>query len=98
MNNNARVRKGESLLIRSRGHQNGSHARGLSNADGRDVIADELHRVVNRQSGCNRTAWTVDVQGNIALRIFRFEKQKLRSNEIRNVVVDWGSNENDAVA
>src|SRR6185437_14358323 len=78
--------------------QRGGHARRLPDADGGHVRADELHGVVDRQSGGDRAARAVDVQRDVLLWILGLQEQQLRRHQIRHVVVDRGSDEDDVVA
>ena len=61
------------------------------------VGLDELHRVVNRQPCRDRSAGAVDVEQDVLVRIFRFQKQHLRDDEIGDRVVDRRADEDDAV-
>ena len=55
MNQDARVGQGETLALRSAHEKKSSHARRLTDAIGHHVVLDELHRVIDRQPGGNRT-------------------------------------------
>ena len=57
----------------------------------------ELHRVVNGHARRDRSARRVDVQRNIFLGIFRFQKQQLGGDQVRDVVVNRRPDENDIV-
>ena len=50
------------------------------------------------QAGGDGTTRGVDVQLDILLRVFAAEKQHLRNDDVRDVVVDRSSQENDVVA
>jgi hypothetical protein len=56
-----------------------------------------LHRVVNGEAGRDRPARAVDVEQDVLVGILRFEEQHLRNHQVRNRVVDWRADENDAV-
>jgi len=98
VNQNSGVRKRKSFLVRACRQKHSRHAGGLSYADGAHVVLDELHRIVNRQARRDRSAGAVDVQRNIAVRVFGFEEQQLGNDQIRNVVVNRRADEDDAVA
>ena len=50
------VRQGVALARRARAQQELAHRRGQAHADGGDVAADELHRVVDRHARRDRAA------------------------------------------
>ena len=89
--------KRRTLALGARREQHGAHRSGQSRADGRHVGIDQLHRVINAQSGRNRTAGRVDIDLNVLFGIDRFEEQQLRLNDIGRVVVDRRAEEDDAV-
>src|SRR5438552_10071229 len=62
MDHDARVGQAEALVLVARGEEQRPHAGGLADAQRADVRFDELHRVVNGQSGRNRPARRVDVE------------------------------------
>ncbi len=85
------------LALRAAGEQHRAHAGGLADAHGADVGLDELHRVVNRQSGADRPAGRIDVQRDVLVRIFRLQEQQLRDDQVRHVVLDRTHDEDHAL-
>ena len=57
----------------------------------------ELHRVVDRHARRHAAARRVDVQVDVAVRVVGVEKQHLRDDDVRDVVVDRRAEEDDAV-
>src|SRR5262245_11211087 len=96
VNENTRMRQREPLFRRSCRQKDRRHARGLSDANCRYIIANELNRVVNGQTSGDRSARAVDVKGNVSFRIFCFQEEQLSRHQIRNVVIDWCTDEDDA--
>jgi hypothetical protein len=74
-----------------------AHAGCLADAVRRDVAADELHRVVDRQAGGDDPAGRVDVEVNVALAVLVAQKQHLGDDQIGHGVVDPAAEEDDAV-
>ena len=97
MDKNAGVRQRKSLSRGPGTQQKGSHRRTLADADRRNVVLDELHRVVDRHSGGYRTARAVDVQVDVAFRVLGLEKQELRDDKICDLIVDRCADKNDTV-
>src|SRR6266852_5144359 len=93
----ASVRQGEPLALRAGGEKQGGHGGCLSDADGADVGADKLHRVVDAHPGRNRSAWRIDVERNIFFRVFGFEEQHLSRDEVGDIVVDRRSDKDNVV-
>ena len=80
MNDDARVRQREALRGSTCGQQQGSHRGGLPNARRHHVGPDVLHRVVNRLNrhpGGYRAARRINIELDIALGVFSFQKQQL---------------------
>ena len=77
--------------------QHGAHRGGQPGADGPDVARDELHRVVDPQPCRDGTPRGVDVDLDILLGVDRLEEEQLRLDDIGGIVVDRGSEEDDAV-
>ena len=59
--------------------------------------SDELHRVVDRHAGRDRAAGRVDVQPDVLVRVLTFEVEQLRGDEVGDVVVHVGAEEDDAL-
>ena len=95
VHHDARMRQRKPFTLFAAGEQQRAHARGLADADRRHVTIDELHRVVNRQTGRNRTAGRVDVEMDVLVRILGLEEQQLRNHEVRHVILDRTDDEYD---
>ena len=76
------LRQRETLAFRARRQQQRAHRSALADADRRHVGSDELHRVVDRHPGRDRAAGLVDVEIDVFLRVFGFEKEKLRDDQV----------------
>jgi len=63
----------------------------------RDVGPDELHGVVDGQTGRDDAARGIDVEVDVPIGIFRFEEQELRDDEVRDDVVDRLADEDDPI-
>src|SRR5207249_2795395 len=61
------------------------------------VAGQKLHRVVNGKAGGDIAAWRIDVDVDVLLRVFHLQEEQLRDHEIRYVIINRRSNENDAV-
>ncbi|CAM2154832.1 Prolipoprotein diacylglyceryltransferase [Paraburkholderia tropica] len=97
VNHHARVRQREALALLAGCQQERAHAGREAHAKGRNVRLDELHRVVDRHAGRHRTARAVDVQADVLVRIFAFEKQQLGDHEIGRLVVHFTDQEHHAL-
>src|SRR5262245_10307350 len=97
VNQDTGVRQCEALSGSPRRQQQSSHAGSLPNTDRGDVGTDELNRVVNRQTCCDRSAWAIEIQRDILLWILRLQEQQLGGNKIGDRVIDRSSQENDVV-
>src|SRR5262245_52565411 len=75
VDDDAGVGQREALALGAGGEQHGGHRRGLADADRLDVRLDELHRVVDREPGGNRSTRAVDVQHDVLVGIFSFQEQ-----------------------
>ena len=83
------VGQGEAFAFGAGGQQHRAHAGGLAQAQGLHVGLDEVHGVVNRHAGGYAAAGAVDVEIDVFVGVFAFEKQKLRHHQIGGVVVDF---------
>src|SRR3990172_3558523 len=91
------VRESETLSRRSRREDHGGHARCLADAVCRHVGANELQGVVDGEPRGHNSSRTIDVDRNLLLRILRLEKQELGHDQVRQIVFDGSSNEDDVV-
>src|SRR3954469_25293388 len=90
-----RVRERHPLALRAAGQQQRAHRHRDADADRRDVRLDELHRVVDREARVHRPARRVDVDRDVLLRVLGLEVQQLGHDEVRDLVVDRGAEEDD---
>src|SRR5699024_7225817 len=56
-----------------------------------------LHGVVDCHACGNRAAWRVNVERNIASRILCRKQKNLRAQLVRNLVINLGAQEDDAI-
>ena len=69
--------------------------RRLAHADGGDGRLDVLHRVVDRHARGHRAARRVDVEVDVLVRVLRLQEQHLRDDEVGDLVLDVGRQEDD---
>src|SRR5215469_7203269 len=98
MDQDARVRQREALALLAGHQQEGAHRCRLPDAERDYIVLDVLHRVVDGEACGDRSAWRVDVELNVLLRVLAREEEELRDDEVRDVVVDRCSKEDDVVA
>lgn len=91
------VRQAEALAGRARRQKDGPHGGGDAQAVRVHVTGDELHRVVNRQARGDGAAGGVDVHVDVFFRVGHLEEQKLGNHGVRHIVVNGGTDEDDAV-
>ena len=92
-----RVREGVSLALRAGAEQKLAHRGREAHAERGDVVGDVLHRVVDRHAGVDRAAGRVDVEVDVADRVFGVEQQHLRADRVGVGVFDLGAKEDDAL-
>ena len=63
-----------------------------------DVGLDELHGVVDGHAGRHRPAGAVDVQPDVPLGVLAGQVEQLGADDVGDVVVDLGAEEDDALA
>src|SRR5262249_25914572 len=64
---------------------------------GRDGAADVLHGVVDRETARHDAARAVDVDLHVFLGVFALQEEELRDDRVRDVVLDLGAEEDDAI-
>src|SRR4029077_13128606 len=79
------------------GQEHGRHAGGQAHAHGGNPGADVAHRVVDREPGGHDATRAVDVNVDVLVGVFRGEEEQLRHDDIGDLVVDGGADEDDAV-
>ncbi len=82
VNQYARMRQAEALALGAPGEQQGAHAGRLADAHGADVGFDELHGVVDGESGGDHASRRVDVKMNVLVRVLGLQKQKLGDDQV----------------
>ena len=90
-----RVRHRVALAGRPGAQQHRRHAGANADAVRRDVAAVELHRVQDRQAGVDLAAGRVDVDRDVAVRVFALQVQQLRDDAVRHLVEDRRAEEDD---
>ena len=85
------------LARRAAGQQQRSHRHRDPVADRLHVGADELHRVVDRHAGVDRSAGGVDVEVDVLVGIVGLEVDELGDDQVRDLLVDLAAEEHDAV-
>jgi hypothetical protein len=85
------------MRFRAAGEQQRSHAHRDPGTDRLDVRLDELHRVVDRETGIHRAAGRVDVQVDVLVRVLGLQMQKLSDDQVRDLVIDGCPEEDDAL-
>ena len=85
------------LPFRSGAKQDRAHAGGHPDAVGIHVAGEELHRIVDRQASSHRAARRIDVNADVFLAVLHLEEKQLRDDQIGDVIVDRGAEENDPV-
>src|ERR1700694_2383404 len=78
VNENARIRQSESLTFCAGRQKQSTHGGALADTNSGDVRADKLHRIVDGHAGGDRTARRIDINVDVFLWVFSFEKKKLR--------------------
>ena len=97
MNHYAGIGEGFALARCSGAEEEGSHGGGHAEADRLDVAGDELHGVVDCQSGGDGSPRAVDVEGDVLFGVFVGEVEELGDEDVGHFVVDVGAEEEDAV-
>ena len=92
-----RMGQRRALALGAGSQEHGSHRGRQPGADGRHVGIDELHGVVNTQSGRNRPAGRINIYLYVLFGIDRFEEKQLCLDDIGRVVVDRRTEEDDAI-
>ncbi len=96
VNHDSRMRQCEPFFLLAGRQQYRAHAGCLADAGSADIGMDELHGVVNRHAGGDGTARAVDIQRDVLFRVFRFQEQQLRHDQVGHVVFDLADQEDHA--
>jgi hypothetical protein len=73
------------------------HTGGHTGTDGGYIGTDELHGIINTQSGIYTSAGTVDIHLYITGPVRTFQEQQLRGYYIGHIIIDALTQENDPV-
>lgn len=92
-----RMREGIAFALRTGGQEDSRHAGAGSDTDGGNIRMDILHRIIDRKAGGHDAAGAVDVKMDIFRRVFGFQKEKLRNDDIGHMVFNLAVKEYDAV-
>src|SRR5207253_7607819 len=92
MNQNTRVGERKTFFRSSRSQQQSGNRSRLPHTGGDHVRPNILHRIVDGHARSDRAARRIDIELDIALRIFGFQEAPLGSHEVGYVVVDRRSN------
>src|SRR5581483_5786230 len=98
MDHDPRVRQREALPLRAGCQKPRRHARRLPHAERRDLRLDVLHGVVDREAGGHRAARRIDVHVDVLLRVLGLEEEQLRDHQVREVITDRRTEDDDAIA
>ena len=93
-----RVRQRVALARGAGAEQELPHRGGQAHRDRRDVVLDELHRVVDRHARGDRAAGRVDVEVDVLVRVLGREQQHLGADRVGHLVVDHRAEEDDPLA
>src|SRR5258708_24455128 len=91
------VRQRGPLALCTGRQEHGGGRGGLADAHRLHVGLDELHRVVNRRHGGERTAGRVDVDADVPVGVERLQREELGHHVVGRRVVDLHSEEDDAL-
>ena len=89
--------QGEALARGSAAQEQRPHRHRDPVTDRRDVGADELHRVVDRQAVVDGATWRVDVQVDVLVGVVGLEVDQLRDDQVGGYLVDLAAEEHDAI-
>ena len=92
-----RVWQRVALVLGAGAEQELPHRCRQPHADGRDVVGDELHGVVDRHACVDGSAGAVDVEEDVAVGVFRVEQEHLGADRVGVLVLDFGAQEDDAL-
>ena len=98
MHHDPRVRQRVALALGAGAEQELAHRRGQAHADGRDVVGDVVHGVVDRHAGVDRATRAVDVQEDVGLGVLGGQQQQLGADRVGVLVAHLGAEEDDPLA
>ena len=91
------MRQGQALALGAGGQQHRRRRRRLAEADRGDVVADELHRVVDREQRGDVATGAVDVDVDVLVGVLRLEVDQLGADQAGDLVVDRRLQEDDVL-
>ena len=91
------VGEGGALALGAAGEEHRAHAGREADADGGDIGADELHRVVDGEARGDAAAGAVHVEGHVLLVVLAIEVEELGDDDVRDHRVDGRAEEDDAL-
>ena len=89
--------KCEALALSSGSQQDRSSTCCLAKTNRRNVILNELHRVVNREQSRDVATRTVDVDVDVFIGVFTLEVNQLCADQVGDGVVDRRANEKNVL-
>ncbi|CEV36653.1 Uncharacterised protein [Salmonella enterica subsp. enterica serovar Typhi] len=96
VDHDARVRQAETFAFRPGSQQKRPHRGRLSHTNGADVWLNKLHGVIDGHPRSNYAARRINVQIDIFFRVFRFQEQHLRHDQVSHMVFDLAGQKYDA--
>jgi len=97
MDHNPRIRQALPLPRRSCPQEKSTHTRRHSETNRLYVTGYELHCIVDGESRGDGSARGVDIEGDVLVRVLVREEEELGHENVGDLVVDVGSEEEDAV-
>ena len=97
MHHDARIRQRVTLTGSTGSEEELPHRGSEPHADGGHVATNELHGVVNRHAGRDRSAGAVDVEPDVGIGVLAFQIQQLSADLIGDVVVHVGAEHDDSI-
>ena len=97
VHHDSRIGQRSAASFGSGGEEKAAHARGHADARRADGRREMLHRIVDRETRRDDATGRVDVELDLLPRRVGLEEEKLRDENIRNIVVHLAAEEDDAV-
>src|SRR5450759_782819 len=95
MDEDLRVGQRGALALGAPGQEYRAHRHGDADTGRLHVGLDELHRVVNGQSGVHGAPGRVDVDGNVLVRVFGLQVDQLSDDQVGDLIIDRRAQEDD---
>ena len=97
MDHHFRVFQRISFSFCSSGEYDRTHRCSHADTDSDDIRLHVLHRVIDRETGCDVTTGRIDIESDRSLRIFFREEKELSDHRIRDIRVDRVAEENNPI-